>query len=145
MPTTEAQVPAIKALASDLRLELTQYEEVERFSRFGTEVDEATRQQIRRGERWRRVLTQPPHEPRSAGAQILILWAASEGYLDDVRLDDILAFERGFVQYVREEYPTLTPPLDRGAESIEGIDESLTEAVEAFRRRWFEREGSEPL
>jgi F-type H+/Na+-transporting ATPase subunit alpha len=136
----KAQVPAIKALASNLRLELTQYEEVERFSRFGTEIDEATRQQIRRGERWRELLTQPIHKPRSLGAQILILWAASEGYLDDVSIDDILTFERKFVDYCRETHPTLVSQLDRAEEDLENYTAALEEIVAEFRDRWFREE-----
>jgi F-type H+-transporting ATPase subunit alpha len=136
----KAQAPAIKALASNLRLELTQYEEVERFSRFGTEIDEATRQQIRRGERWRELLTQPIHEPRSLGAQILILWAANEGYLDDVSIDNILTFEREFVDYCREKQPTLVSQLDRAEEDLESYTAALEELVAEFRDRWFREE-----
>lgn len=138
----KAQVPAIKELASNLRLELTQYEEVERFSRFGTEIDEATRQQIRRGERWREILTQPIHEPRSLGAQILILWGASRGYLDDVVIDNVLAFEREFVAYCRAERPTLVSQLDRTEEDIETYVDVLETLIEDFRNRWFRGEGS---
>jgi F-type H+-transporting ATPase subunit alpha len=136
----KAQAPAIKALASNLRLELTQYEEVERFSRFGTEIDEATRQQIRRGERWRELLTQPIHEPRSLGAQILILWAANEGYLDDVSIDNILTFEREFVDYCWEKQPTLVSQLDRAEEDLESYTAALEELVAEFRDRWFREE-----
>ncbi len=137
----QAQVPVIKELASNLRLELTQYEEVERFSRFGTEIDEATRQQIRRGERWREILTQPIHKPRSLSAQIIILWAASHGYLDDVSVDDVTDFEREFVAYCRNERSTLMSQLERKDEDLERYDDALHALIESFRDRWLREEG----
>ena len=139
----KAQVPAIKELASNLRLELTQYEEVERFSRFGTEVDETTRQQIRRGERWRELLTQPIHEPRSLAFQILILWVASRGYLDDVSIENISAFERQFVAYCRDQRPTLLSQLERTEEDLDAYEEAIETLIEEFRDQWF-RGGGEP-
>ena len=139
----KAQVPAIKELASNLRLELTQYEEVERFSRFGTEVDETTRQQIRRGERWRELLTQPIHEPRSLAFQILILWVASRGYLDDVFIENISAFERQFVAYCRDQRPTLLSQLERTEEDLDAYEEAIETLIEEFRDQWF-RGGGEP-
>jgi F-type H+-transporting ATPase subunit alpha len=136
----KAQVPAIKDLASNLRLELTQYEEVERFSQFGTEIDEATRQQIRRGERWRELLTQPIHEPRSLDAQILIFWTASHGYIDDVATKELSTFERELVAYCRDERPTIMSQLARAEEDLEAYEDALAELIEDFRASWFGEE-----
>jgi F-type H+-transporting ATPase subunit alpha len=141
----KAQVSAIKELASNLRLELTQYEEVERFSRFGTEVDEATRQQIRRGQRWRELLTQPIHEPRSPAAQILILWVAGQGYLDDVAIENISTFEREFMNYCRTEHPALMSQLDRTEEDIGVYEDAIEELIKNFRAKWLREEGSREL
>jgi F-type H+-transporting ATPase subunit alpha len=138
-----AQVPAMRALASNLRLELAQYEEVRRFARFGTEVDEATQQQIRRGERWQRLLTQPPHQPLSLGEELLMLKAAQEGYLDDVPVQSIRAFERAFLAHFKAEYPKTMSQIDRMGESFESLDEIFAEAIEDFRGAWF-REEDEP-
>ncbi len=136
-----AQVPAMRNLASNLRLELAQFEEVRRFARFGTEVDEATQQQIRRGERWRRLLTQPPHAPLRLSEQLLMLRAASEGYLDDVPTDDILSFERAFLADFREAHGTLLLQIDRTGELPEEFGAAFQDAIEAFRTAWFRERG----
>lgn len=136
-----AQVPAMRKSASNLRLELAQYEEVRRFARFGTEVDEATRQQIRRGERWQRLLTQPPHQPLSLGSEIVMLRAAGEGHLDDVPMQDILSFERAFLAHFRAEHPVLSAHLDRTGELSEAFEETFRETVAGFRSSWFGDKG----
>ncbi|MGC9349239.1 MAG: F0F1 ATP synthase subunit alpha [Anaerolineae bacterium] len=132
-----AQIPPIRELAASLRLELAQYEEVRRFARFGTEVDETTQQQIRRGERWRRVLTQSPHAPLSQGEQVLILRAASEGYLDDVPLEDIRSFERAFLAHFTTEHPQLMSQVDRMGETFEEFGDVFARAIADFRAAWF--------
>lgn len=120
-----AQSAAMQALAGSLRLELAQFEEVSRFARFGAEVDESTRLQIRRGERLRAVLTQPPNQPLSLAAEVIILLAASEGFLDDVKLQDIPAFEQGLLGYVRAKQPDLYHDLDRTGQWAEKIRDTL--------------------
>jgi F-type H+-transporting ATPase subunit alpha len=107
-----AQSPAIHALAGNLRLELAQFEEVSRFARFGAEVDEATQQQIRRGQRLRAVLTQPPNEPLSVADEIVLLLAASQGHLDGVDLRGIKTFERELLAYVKANRPHLYDELE---------------------------------
>jgi len=134
-----AQVPAMRALASTLRLELAQFEEVARFARFGTDVDEATQRQIRRGERLQRLLTQPVHRPLSLAAQIIMLAAAADGHLDDIPTADILAFERAFLAHVEDEYPELYNRRGRSMEFLEDVRVMLAETVEDFRTAWLRR------
>jgi len=132
-----AQVPAMRKLASNLRLELAQFEEVRRFARFGTEVDEATQQQIRRGERWQELLTQPAHRPLSLSDQILMLRAAGEGHLDDVPIRDLRSFERAFLAHFNGEHPAVASQIDRRGESFDEFDELFREAIAEFRAGWF--------
>jgi len=134
-----AQVPAMRALASTLRLELAQFEEVARFARFGTDVDEATQRQIRRGERLRRLLTQPVHQPLALTAQIIMLAAAADGHLDDIPTDDILAFERALLAHIQVEYPTLYTRRGHSPELLEEVRAMLAEFMEDFRTVWFRR------
>jgi len=134
-----AQVPAMRALASTLRLELAQFEEVARFARFGTDVDEATQRQIRRGERLQRLLTQPVHRPLALAAQIIMLAAAADGHLDDIPTADILAFERAFLTHVEDEYPELYNRRGRSMEFLEDVRAMLAETVEDFRTAWLRR------
>lgn len=132
-----AQVPAMRKLASNLRLELSQFAEVRRFARFGTEVDEATQQQIRRGERWQQLLTQPAHQPLTLSDQILMLQAASEGYLDDVPIQDLRGFERAFLAHFKAEHPAVASQIDRMGESFDEFDEIFRESIVEFRAVWF--------
>ncbi len=120
-----AQSPAMRKLASMLRLDLAQYEEVARFARFGAEVDETTRQQIRRGGRLRAVLGQPPNQPRSLAAELIILFAVTEGFLDDVAVEDIPPFEGELLRHVQTREPELYYDLDHTGEWEEGMQGTL--------------------
>jgi F-type H+-transporting ATPase subunit alpha len=134
-----AQTAAIRAVAGKLRLELSQFEEVARFARFGTEVDEATQRQIRRGERLRAVLSQPAHQPLSLAAQVVVLLAATEGYLDDVALEDVPDLESSLLAYIEAAHPEIGTQIDRSGELTAEMRESLTEAIATYRTAW--REG----
>jgi F-type H+-transporting ATPase subunit alpha len=134
----EAQTAAMRSVVSELKLELSQYEEVARFARFGTQVDEATQQQIRRGQRLRAALRQPAHQPLSLAAQIVVLLAATEGFLDDVVVGDIPAFERGLLDRVESEHLELFQQINRSHELTEETRETLIEAMAAYRSTWLE-------
>jgi F-type H+-transporting ATPase subunit alpha len=135
-----AQTAAIRAVAGKLRLELSQFEEVARFARFGTEVDEATQRQIRRGERLRAVLGQPAHQPLSLAAQVVVLLAATEGFLDDIALEDIPDLESSLLAYIEAARPEIGQQINRSGELTPETRESLTEAIAAYRAAW--REGN---
>lgn len=89
----KAQLPAFRAVVGDLRLSYTQFEELEIFSRFGTRLDEHTRQVLERGRRVRVVLTQPQYRPISAASQLIVLLAASRGLLDPIPISQIFEVE----------------------------------------------------
>ena len=99
-----AQAPIMRSVSGQLKLALAQYEEVAHFARFGAEIDRATRQLITRGTRLREVLKQPAYSPLSLPQQILILYAAGRGYLDDLPLEEIARYERELWQYAQREY-----------------------------------------
>jgi F-type H+-transporting ATPase subunit alpha len=134
----EAQTAAMRSVVSELKLELSQYEEVARFARFGTQVDEATQQQIRRGQRLRAALRQPAHQPLSLAAQIVVLLAATEGFLDDVVVGDIPAFERGLLDRVESEHLELLQQINRSHELTAEMRETLTETMADYRTTWLE-------
>ena len=131
-----AQTAAMRAVARHLRLELAQFEEVARFARFGTEVDEATQRQIRRGERLRAALKQPPHCPLSLAAQISILLAAVEGVLDDVLPEDVPAFESGLLARFETEHPGLYHQINRSGELTEEARQALMTMFAEYRATW---------
>jgi F-type H+-transporting ATPase subunit alpha len=137
-----AQTPAMRELAGRLRLDLAQYESVSRFARFGTEVDEATRRQIQRGQRLQKALTQPPHQPRTLAAQILILLAVAEGVLDDVEAEQVMAFEEQVVSMFEKKHPGLYAQLDREGELTDEMRAAFAGVISEVRRVWFEERSS---
>lgn len=136
----EAQTALMKSIAGHLRLELAQFEEVARFARFGTEVDEATRRQIERGQHLQAVLAQPPHQPRSQPAQLLILLAAIEGHLDGLPAANVPAFEKQLSDYFQEEHRELWLELEEGGEMKEAFRTTVLEIIGQFRAQWKEEQ-----
>jgi len=127
-----AQTAAMRAVVGKLRLDLSQFEEVARFARFGTEVDEATQRQIRRGERLRAVLSQSVHRPLSLAAQVAVLVAATEGNLDDVPLGDVPAFEKGLLVHLEEAHPEFGQQINRTGELTAEMREVLAETMDDY-------------
>jgi F-type H+-transporting ATPase subunit alpha len=136
-----AQTRAMRFVSGNLRLELAQFEDVARFARFGTEVDEATQRQIQRGNRARRVLTQPPYQPHPLAMQIITLLAAIEGYLDDVPVNDVLAFERALQTHFETEYPVLVQQINRHGEWTDDIRAQMEAILTDFQAAWLEGNG----
>jgi F-type H+-transporting ATPase subunit alpha len=134
-----AQQPAMRAVAGKLKLDLSQYSEVARFARFGTEVDEATQRQIQRGQRLEAALKQPEHEPLSLAEQVVVLVAASGGYMDDVSPADIPAFERYLLDRFRTEHAALVGEIDRSGELDDDASRELTTALTEYRTEWGRR------
>ncbi|MBN1814620.1 MAG: F0F1 ATP synthase subunit alpha [Anaerolineae bacterium] len=130
-----AQTEAMRTVVGNLRLELAQFEEVARFARFGTEVGEATKRQIRRGERLQAVLTQPAHRPLSMAAQVVILLAATEGLLDDVPPGNVQTFEAGLLARIEAEHPGLLQQINRTGELTDETRQLLHAFFENARRK----------
>jgi F-type H+-transporting ATPase subunit alpha len=137
-----AQTPAMRQVAGELKLDLSQYRDVARFARFGTEVEEATQRQIQRGLRLEASLRQPEHQPLSLAEQLVILVAATGGYLDDVAPSDVPAFERQVRERFRSEYPGVYNEINRTGEFNEEARETLVGVLTEFRSDWARR--SEP-
>ncbi len=95
----DAQVKAMKKVAGTLRLDLASYHELESFAQFGSDLDAATQAKLNRGARTVEVLKQPLHSPLAVEKQVLILFALTNGFLDSIELDDILAFQDGLFDY----------------------------------------------
>jgi F-type H+-transporting ATPase subunit alpha len=132
------QPPAIRTVAAELRLQLAQFEEVARFARFGIEVDETTQRQIRRGERLRAVLSQPAHRPLSLAAQVVVLLAATEGYLDDLALEDVPAFEGGLLARLEAAHPEIDQQINRTGELTSEALEVLTTTIAKYHAAWLD-------
>jgi F-type H+-transporting ATPase subunit alpha len=103
----DAQIDAMKNVAGTLKLDLAQYRELEAFSQFASELDEATRRQLRKGERLVELLKQDESSPLSVGAQVLAIFAANEGYLSDLEVDDVRDFEEGLYDFAESRDPEI--------------------------------------
>ena len=110
----KTQRPAYQGLAGELRLAYAQFQEVEVFARFGTQLDEPTRQTLERGRRIREVLKQPQSSPLSAAAQIAVLVAVTHGLLDTVSLDRIRTVEAQLTQAISKQLPDLCDRIHQG-------------------------------
>lgn len=127
----KAQVPGMKEVAGTLRLELSQYREMEAFARFGSQLDEATRRRLEKGERIMEILKQPRLSPRSISSQIILIYAVLHGYLADLSPSAIPAFEEAFLAFLERE------GLDRDANLQEEIDsERLHAFIKTFKEEW---------
>ena len=127
-----AQTEAMKRVAGELRLQLSQYEEVARFARLGTEVDEATRQQIEKGERIREMLTQPPHQPLSLGEQVVILFATQQGALGSIPVDEVSKFERDLLDFAKEKQGELIEEIELKHNLSDEMAERLKDLIDTF-------------
>ncbi len=135
----EAQSSAMREVAGELRLELSQYEEVSRFARFGAEVDEATRRQIEHGRRLRAALEQSVHQPLPLAAQVLTLLAATKGVLDQMAVDDVPTFEQGLLHLARRREPELLQQINRTGRLSADARETLMELVFNYATEFSER------
>jgi F-type H+-transporting ATPase subunit alpha len=133
-----AQNRAMRAVSRHLKLDISQYLELQIFARFGTELDRETQQQLARGRHVREVLRQPQYAPLPVSHQVSILYAAGQGYLDDLPIDDVRDFERYLTEYLDTVYPSLIDELEHGHWTRE-VRRQLPQAIEDCRRAFAAR------
>ena len=132
---SSAQTRAIRRVAGRLRLELAQYRELAAFAQFGTsELDQATKDQLERGQRITEVLKQGQYTPMSTEKQVLIMYAAVNGYLDDVAVDQISGFETDFHRFVEANHPEIISILAKEKDISDTTEESIKAAVTEFKQ-----------
>lgn len=139
----EAQTGAMKAVAGELRLQLSQFEEVARFARLGTEVDEATRQQIERGTRLQKVLTQPPHQPMPLSEQVVLFYAVQQGLLETLEVEQVSAFEGRLLEFFRSEHQEMMEEIELKRDLTEEMQDRLDELLDEFAGQEEERSAAQ--
>ncbi len=127
-----AQIPAMKEVAGQLRLELAQYRDLAAFAEFAEELDEASRAQLARGERVMEILKQDQYQPMPVEEQVVVLFAAVNGYLDDIPLEAVRDFERRLLSFMREERTEILEKLREEKKLTPGLREALERAVREF-------------
>ncbi len=129
-----AQSGIIKKLGGGIRLALAQYRELAAFSQFASDLDEATRKQLERGERVMEMMKQAQYQPMSVAEMALSLFAANEGYLDDVPVAEIVAFENAMQNHVRSNSGDLLDEINRDKHYSDEVVEKLTAAIDDFKK-----------
>ena len=139
-----AQVKAMKKVAGNLRLSLSQYRDLEAFAAFASDLDAASRAQLDRGSRLVELLKQPQYDPFPVEDQVVSIWAGSNGYLDDVPLEDVSRFEHDFLDYLRRSHEGILTAIRETKDLSEDTVTALKDAVEEFRKS-FETSSGELL
>ncbi len=137
----KAQEPAMRELVGNLKLELSQYEEVEHFTRFGTEVDEATRQQIQRGKKILNALKQNPHQPIFFSMIVVILYALNNDFLNEIPASQIEVFENSLKNYMDHNESKLLNDINKEGQLTESIEQELQRVLSHFTNEWYVKEG----
>jgi F-type H+-transporting ATPase subunit alpha len=128
-----AQTKAMKAVAGKLRLDLAQFRELEAFAQFASDLDKATQDQLRRGQKLIEVLKQPQYSPLSVGQQVSLLFAANKGVLDTVESDQIQAFKEQWFPYFTATIPEIEQSLTKGDKPSEDQEKKLVDTLVSFR------------
>jgi F-type H+-transporting ATPase subunit alpha len=139
-----AQVKAMKKVAGTLRLSLSQYRDLEAFAAFASDLDAASRAQLDRGARLVELLKQPQYDPFPVEEQVVSIWAGTNGYLDDVPLEDIRRFEQDFLENLRRSHEGILASIRESNDLSEDAVTALKDAVAEFRKS-FETSSGELL
>jgi F-type H+-transporting ATPase subunit alpha len=123
----------MRQVAGKLRLDMAAFRELAAFAQFGSDLDEATRRQLDRGLRVQEVLKQGQYAPVPLTDQVLMFYAVTNGFLDDVEIRKVGDFEGAFVRYVRDSHPDLASSVESGAKLSEETQNALDQAIEDFK------------
>jgi F-type H+-transporting ATPase subunit alpha len=128
-----AQIKAMKSVAGRLRLDLAQYRELEAFSAFASDLDAATRRQLDRGARTVEVLKQGQYRPMPVEQQIMIIYALTNGFLDDVAVNQVGDWEKGFHEFMRTKFPQVGDAL-RAGKALKDSEADLKRGIEEYKK-----------
>ncbi len=131
-----AQIKAMKQVAGTLRLDLAQFRELQAFAQFGSDLDKATQAQLARGQRLTEILKQPQYQPMDVEKQVLAIWAATNGYVDDVAVEDVRKFESELLKFVENSSPGLLATMKEKKSITDEIKAQLKQVVEDFKVEW---------
>jgi len=137
-----AQVRAMRKVAGHLRLELSQYRELAAFAQFGSDLDRATQARLIRGQRTVEILKQSQYAPMPVEEQVVVIYAATNGYLDDLDVNLVGAFEKGFLAYLHNEQPDILEAIRTTKDLSEETEEKLKQAVVTFKERFVAEHGA---
>lgn len=128
-----AQIKAIKKVSGTLRLDLAQYRELQAFAQFASDLDESSRKQLERGQRMVEVLKQPPYSPLPIEKEVVIIFAGSKGFLDDIPSSAISKFESELYPFIEAKYPEIFEDIRNKKSLDKDIEENLSKALNDFK------------
>ncbi len=131
-----AQIKAMKQVAGMLRLELAQYRELAAFAQFGSDLDKTTLAQLSRGRRLTEVLKQDQYVPLAVEKQIMIIFAGTGGYLDDLAIEDCLLFEKALYQFMDHSYPSVGKQLAEKKQMDDSLRTEMRKMLDEFRAKF---------
>lgn len=136
----KAQTKVMKRVAGNLRLDLAQYRELAAFTQFGSELDEATQAQLTRGERMVEILKQDKEIPFPLEKEVIIIFAGTQGYLDDLPINAIKKFEEEFTYFIEKEYPdilyTIANTQDLDQRTFDTLNQATAKFKKEFKEKW---------
>jgi F-type H+-transporting ATPase subunit alpha len=124
-----AQIKAMRQVAGKLRLDLAQFRELAAFAQFGSDLDKATQQQLARGQRMVEILKQGQYSPLPVDRQVAIIFAGTQGLLDDVPVEQVRAFEEFLYPFLERKYASLMPDIANKRELTDEMRDALTKAI----------------
>lgn len=132
----DAQTRAMKQVASRLRLDMAQYRDVAAFAQFGSDLDKATQDQLKRGQRMQEILKQPQYSPVSLEEMVIVIYAGINGYADKVPVENIKAWETTLFRYMNTTYPDICRFIAENKIISKDIESLLRQALDAFAASW---------
>jgi len=132
----DAQIQAMKEVAGQLRLDMAAFRELEAFAQFGSELDPSTQARLERGRRLREILKQPQFEPVSIENQVIVIYAATNGYADKVEIDRVTEWEEELRRYMDSSHPEIKQAILKEQEITQEIETLLEDALESFSLSW---------
>jgi F-type H+-transporting ATPase subunit alpha len=129
-----AQTKAMKSVVKGLKADLAQYRELAAFAQFGSDLDKQTQQQLRRGERITEIMKQPQYQPLSLVQEVIIIFAASNGYVDDVPVARVKDFERDLYRFMETQYKPVADKIAKDKKFDEETEKQVRAMIEEFKK-----------
>ena len=123
----------MKSVAGSIKLELAQYREMAAFAQFGSDLDAATQALLNRGARLTELLKQPQYSPLTISEQVIVIYAGTKGYLDNINVDQVVRFEAGLLKHLRNNCQKLLEDISTNDRKVEGeLEQSIRTEIEKF-------------
>lgn len=132
----DAQTKAMKQVAGKLKLDLAQYRELAAFAQFGSDLDKATKEKLDRGVRISEITKQPQYRPVSFEKQVIIFWAATNGYLDAIPVEKVRDFEKKYIHFIETSHKRIFEEIIKEKKLSEELIEKIKKITEEFREQW---------